>query len=60
VTYLCLFLGTLGFGSLYCRAGFATLAWLAAALRLFAAVPMAGGLLGSRRGKTKSARGASE
>lgn len=39
---------------------FAELAWFASGLCLFAAVPMAGGLLGSRRVKTKSARGSSE
>ena len=53
MTYFCVFLGTFGFGSLYCRAGFASLAWLAAAFGLFAAVLTAGGLLGSRQAKTK-------
>ena len=38
VTYLCVFIGTLGFGPLYSLAGFAPLTWLAAALCLFAAV----------------------
>ena len=47
VTYLCVFLGTLGFGPLYSLAGFAALAWLAAALCLFAAVLTVPGLLGS-------------
>ena len=49
VTYLCVFLGTPGFGPLYSLAGFAALAWLAAALCLFAAVLPVPGLLGALR-----------
>ena len=49
VTYLCVFIGTLGFGPLYGLAGFAALAWLAAGLCLFAAVLTTVSLLGSKQ-----------
>ena len=45
VTYLCVFLGTFGFGPLYSLYGFAALAWLAAALCFFAAALTLPGLL---------------
>ncbi|MDJ0942632.1 MAG: MFS transporter [Kiloniellales bacterium] len=51
VTYLCVFLGTLGFGPLYSHAGFASLAWIAAGLCLVAALLTTGGAMESRRGK---------